>query len=64
MAFCVEHLSISFAARALVYLSSSSTVSIGLVAVCSVVAEALVLGAVLPTDWTDTSEAILAVRVA
>jgi hypothetical protein len=49
------------AAFALMYLSSASTVGIGLVAVSTIVTEFAVMGAVLPADRADSLEAILAV---
>ena len=53
-----------FAALALMNLTGSTAVSIRLVAVCTVVAEADVAWAVLPADWANTAVAFLAVRVA
>ena len=46
---------------ALMDLTSTSTISIGLIAVCTVVTEFAIMGAVLPADWADTIKATLAV---
>lgn len=46
------------------HLTSTSAVSIRLVAIGAIIMEALIFGAVLPADWTNTRVAILAVRVA
>ena len=43
------------AVRALVHLSGTTTISIGLVAVSSIVAEALVVWAILPADRPNTA---------
>ena len=53
-----------FAASALVHLTSTSTVSIGLVAVSAIIAEAGVRGAALPANGTDAIVARLTVGVA
>jgi hypothetical protein len=49
------------AAVELMDLSSASAIGIRLVAVCTVVTEAAIVGAVLPADWADTIKATLAV---
>ena len=48
----------------LVDLSSASAIGIRLVAVCTVVTETAIVGAVLPADGTDTGVSGLTVRVA
>mgnify|MGYP006922971080 FL=1 len=53
-----------FASLALVHLTSSTAISVWLVAVGTVIAEACVVRAVLPADWANTAVAVLAVRVA
>ena len=64
VALGVPHFAILFTSVARVNLSGSSTISVGLVTIGTVVTEAFILGAVLPTDWTNTRETVLAVRVA
>lgn len=48
----------------LVDLSSASTIGVRLVAVCTVVTEASIVGAVLPADGTNTRVAGLTERIA
>ena len=48
------------AAAALVNLASTATIGVRLVAVGTIVTELRVVRAVLPADWTDAGEAILA----
>ena len=52
-----------FAALALVHLTGTTAISIRLVAVCAVVAEACIVRAVLPADWTNARVAIFTVWV-
>ena len=53
-----------FTALALVHLTSATTVGIRFVAVSAVIAEALVVWAVLPADGANARVALLAVGVA
>ena len=64
MAFDVPEISILFTSEGLVDLPGASTISIWLIAVSSVIPEFSIVGAILPADWADSGEAVLAIWVA
>ena len=60
MALRIEEVTPLFAVLStVVNFTSTSTIGIGLVTVCTVVTEAALFGAVLPADWTNAREASL-----
>jgi len=64
MALGVPEGSPLFAVSALVNLTSSTAISIRLIAVCTIVMEAGIMRAVLPAHWANPTVAFLTIRVA
>ena len=64
MAFGIPEGTPFFASSTLMHLASTSAISIRLVAVGAIIAELLIVGAVLPADGANARVAILAVGIA